>query len=61
MKFSEMKDRKLNLNSKELVEEIREYLKKVFICLIRIFQSETHNDTLEEVDIYQAVSWNYDL
>ena len=61
MKFSELEDRKLNLNSKELVEEIREYLKKVFICLIRIFQSNTHKDTLEEADIYQVLRWNYDL
>ena len=61
MKFSKMEDRNINLSSKELVEEIREYLKKVFICLIRIFQSETHNDTLEEIDIYRAIRWNYDL
>lgn len=61
MKFSELEDRKLNLTSKELVEEIREYLKKVFICLIRIFQSNTHKDTLEEADIYQVLRWNYDL
>ena len=61
MKFSEMEDRNINLSSKELVEEIREYLKKVFICLIRIFQSKKHNDTLEEADIYQVLRWNYDL
>ena len=59
MKFSKMEDRKINLSSKELVEEIREYLKKVFICLIRIFQSETHKDTLMEEDIIQIVKWNF--
>ena len=60
MKFSKMEDRKINLSSKELVEEIREYLKKVFICLIRIFQNEKYNDTLMEVDIIQIVKWNFE-
>ena len=38
----------INLSSKELVKEIKEYLKKVFICLIRLYQDEDVNEDFNE-------------
>merc|ERR1712226_1216805 len=48
----------LNVNNKEVVEEIRDYLKNVWTCLIKIFQSEDHRVTLSKEFIYRRIYWS---
>ncbi len=47
---------RIKLLTKELVEEIRDYLKEVFECLIRIYQSEKHRDTVDRESIFNCLS-----
>ena len=39
----------INISSKEIVSEIREYLKKVFICLINLYKNEEANEDFHEI------------
>ena len=39
----------INISSKEIVSEIREYLKKVFICLINLYKNEEVNEDFHEI------------
>jgi len=41
--------------TKEVVEEVREYLKEVFICLISFYRSEPHRHLVEEREISYIV------
>jgi len=44
--------------SKELIEEIKDYLKEVFECLIRLHQSEKHRHTVSSGSIFYVIqSW----
>ncbi len=43
--------------TKELVEEIRDYLKEVFVCLIRLYQSEEHRQYVSSWYIERDIRW----
>ena len=48
-------DLHINTLTKELVQEIKDFLKKIFVCLIRIYQSDYHRWTLEPTEIYVKI------
>ena len=48
-------DLHINTITKELVQEIKDFLKKIFVCLIRIYQSDYHRWTLEPSEIYVKI------
>ena len=49
---------KINTLTRELIEEIRSYLKEVFECLIRIYQSEEQNETMTSEYIFRTIEWD---
>ena len=48
---------RIKLWTTELVEEIRDYLKEVFECLIRIYQSEEYKYRVDSEHISDAIRW----
>ena len=47
--------------SKELIEEIKDYLKEVFECLIRLHQSKKHRHTVSSGSIFDVIQSCMDL
>ena len=49
---------KFNTLTRELIIEIRSYLKEVYECLIRMYQSESHKNYFTSDNIFDTIKWD---
>lgn len=55
--FNNYKISKLKKLTKETAREVKSFLEEVFICLVRMYQSEDHKTVLIDCYIERAVRW----